>query len=130
MLNNEVRLRGRLTREPELKFSAQGKAIAKFNLAVQRPPKKDEKAADCGADFIQVTCWGMTAEIVAKWLKKGSLVHVGGYIHTGSFEKDGVKRYTTDVYAENVDFLEKLDKGEKKTEVEDVFGIEDADVPF
>ena len=130
MLNNEVRLRGRLTRDPEMKYSTQGKAISKFNMAVQRPPKKDEKAADSGADFIQVTCWGMTAEIVAKWLKKGSLVHVGGYIHTGSFEKDGVKRYTTDVYAESVDFLEKLERDKPKAEVEDVFGLDDDSIPF
>ena len=96
---NSVSLTGRLTRDPEVRYSNQNMAIARFTLAVDRPMKKDE------ADFIPVTCFGKTAELVEKYVQKGRLVGVTGRIQTGSYEKDGRRVYTTDVIAERVEFL-------------------------
>jgi len=96
---NSVSLTGRLTKDPEVRYSQANMAIARFTLAVDRPMKKDE------ADFIPVTCFGKTAELVEKYIQKGRLVGVTGRIQTGSYEKDGRKVYTTDVIADRVEFL-------------------------
>lgn len=107
---NSVSLTGRLTRDPEVRYSNQNMAIARFTLAVDRPTKKDE------ADFIPVTCFGKTAELVEKYVQKGRLVGVTGRIQTGSYEKDGRKVYTTDVIADRVEFLGGSGNGGSRSE--------------
>ncbi len=99
---NSVVLIGRLTRDPELRFAASsGKAVANFTLAVNRPFNKDQ------ADFLRVVVFGKQAENSANYLSKGRLVAVRGSIQTGSYETNtGEKRYTTDIVADNVEFLE------------------------
>lgn len=122
-LNNTVFLRGRLVRDPEKQYTPSGTALTKFTVAVDRYQGKDKEKA---TDFIRVTTWGNTAEYVGNYIEKGDLVHLGGYIQTGSFEKDGQKYYTTDVVANEVNSLVKREKDN----VEDVFDIKDNDVPF
>lgn len=122
-LNNTVFLRGRLTKDPEMQYTPSGNALTKFTVAVDRYQGKDKEKA---TDFIRVTTWSNTAEYVGKYIKKGDLVHLGGYIQTGSFEKDGQKYYTTDVVANEVNSLTKREKDN----VEEVFDIKDDDVPF
>lgn len=122
-LNNTVFLRGRLVRDPEMQYTPSGNALTKFTVAVDRYQGKDKEKA---TDFIRVTTWGNTAEYVGKYIEKGDLVHLGGYIQTGSFEKDGQKYFTTDVVANEVNSLVKREKDN----VEDVFDIKDNDVPF
>lgn len=109
---NNVVLIGRLTKDPELKCIPQSEtAVANFTLAVDRPMAKEKTA-----DFIRIVCFGRTAENCERFLAKGRLVGVQGRIQTGSYKtKDGETRYTTDVYADRVEFLE---WGEKK-KVED-----------
>ena len=101
---NSVALTGRLTRDPEVRYSAgNSMAIAKFTLAVDR--QRSAKEGEQTADFISITCFGKTAELVEKYVSKGQLIGVTGRIQTGSYEKEGRKIYTTDVIADRVEFL-------------------------
>lgn len=101
---NRVILTGRLTRDVELRYTAQGMAVANFTLAVDRVKKDDERKAD----FPRVTVFGKTAENVERYLSKGSLVGIEGSITTGQYtDKNGSVIYTTDVIADRVEFLEK-----------------------
>jgi len=104
MLNNVV-LIGRLTRDPELRYTGGGTAVASFTLAVDR--NYTNKQGEREADFIRITTWRKLAEVCANHLGKGRLVAVEGRIQTGSYETpEGQKRYTTDVVANEVRFLD------------------------
>lgn len=102
---NKVVLIGRLTKDPELKFTpGTGTAVATFTLAVDRRFSKDGQRE---ADFIPVVVWGKQAESTANYMSKGKLMGVSGRIQTRSYDaKDGTKRYITEVVAEEVQFLE------------------------
>lgn len=135
---NFAALVGRLTKEPEIKYTS-GKtptAYARFTLAIDRG--KDKDGNDKGADFPTVTAWGKTAENIERYVKKGDRICVIGRIQTGSFEKDGQKIYTTEVVADRVEFLEtkpknqKPDETDKKTEatVPGFEYLDNDDIPF
>ena len=99
---NQVTLIGRLTKDPELSYTqGDAKAVAKFTLAVNRRFARDK------ADFIRIICWQKLAEIVAEHCVKGSQVGVVGRMETGSYEKNGQTVYTTDVIADEVEFVGK-----------------------
>ena len=101
---NSVQLIGRLTRDPEIRYTDGGASIARFGLAVERRFKQ-ENGAD--ADFINIVAFGKTAEFIEKYFHKGMKIALNGRIQTGSYtDKDGKKVYTTDVVAENVEFCE------------------------
>lgn len=109
MLNLAV-LIGRLTADPTVRYN-NDMAVARFTLAVDR--QKSQKNQDPGADFISIVCFGKTAELVEKYLGKGRKVAVQGRIQTGSYEaKDGSKRYTTDIVADRVEFLDRAGEAE------------------
>ncbi len=101
---NNVILIGRLVRDPELSYTPNTQTAAcKMTLAVDRPKKKGE---DAGADFIRITVWGAQAENCNRYLTKGRQVAVKGRINTGSYkDRNGQTVYTTDVVAEQVEFL-------------------------
>lgn len=102
---NRVVLVGRLTKDPELRYTPSGVAMARFTIAVNRTfsNQKGEKEAD----FISCVVWRKQAENTANFLKKGSLAGIEGRIQTGSYEgQDGKRIYTTDVVADSVQFLE------------------------
>lgn len=102
---NKVFLIGRLTRDPELSYTAGNIAVARFTVAVNRT--FTNQAGEREADFINITVWRKQAENVKNYLTQGSQVAIDGRIQTGSFEdKDGNRRYTTDVVADNVQFLD------------------------
>jgi len=103
---NVVILSGNLVRDPEKSYASSGKAIARFTIAVNRAyAKKTEGGQD--ADFLRITCFDKQAELVDKYLSKGSKVGVEGRIQTGSYQgKDGNTVYTTDVVANRVEFLD------------------------
>ncbi|HEY4543842.1 MAG TPA: single-stranded DNA-binding protein [Tissierellaceae bacterium] len=116
---NNVVLIGRLTRDPELRYIPNsGAAVTNFTLAVDKQlpkDKKDEMEAknQPTADFIRIVVWGKMAENCANYLAKGRLVAVQGRIQTGSYDaQDGSKRYTFEVVANNVEFLEWGDKNQ------------------
>ena len=102
---NKVMLIGRITAKPELKYSGTNIPYTRFSLAVNRTFSGSN--GERQTDFINISVWRKQAENVCNYLNKGSLVAVEGRIQTGNFtDKDGNKRYTTDVVADNVQFLE------------------------
>lgn len=128
---NRVILIGRLTKDPELNFSAgSGNAVCRFNLAVNRPFKKDE------TDFISCVAFGKRAEAIAQYSLKGSQLAVVGYLKTGSYTaNDGSKRYTNDVIVDNFEFLGSNKNNNKNTESTDSYydnmqPADDSDMPF
>lgn len=129
---NRVIIVGRLTRDPDLRYSASGTAVARFTLAVNRTFKTQDGQE---ADFIQVVCFKKTAENTANFLKKGSLAGVDGRIQTGSYEdKDGKRVFTTEVVADNVQFLEPKGSGNsqntERTEQPEASMPSSDDLPF
>ncbi|PUB10987.1 single-stranded DNA-binding protein [Paenisporosarcina sp. OV554] len=102
---NRVVLVGRLTKDPELRYTPSGVAVARFTIAVNRSFSNQQGEKE--ADFINCTVWRKPAENTANFLKKGSLAGVEGRIQTGSYEgTDGKRVYTTEVVADSVQFLE------------------------
>ena len=102
---NRVCLVGRLTAKPELRYTGGNVPYTRFSLAVNRTFNNAQGERE--ADFINIVVWRRQAENVANYLDKGSQVSVEGRIQTGSYTaQDGSKRYTTDVVADNVQFLD------------------------
>jgi len=141
---NNVNLTGRLTRDPELKFlTGNGTAVCNFTIAVDKNLSKEKKQqmeaqGKPTADFIRIIVWGKRAETCANYLKKGLLCGVSGAINTSTYKsQSGETRYSTDINASNVEFLEWADKSEKKDDFisldEDTgfAGIDlESDIPF
>ena len=103
---NKVILMGRLTRDPEVRYSAgeNSMAIARYTIAVDRRFKRDGEAT---ADFIGCVAFGRQAEFAEKYFRQGIKIAISGRIQTGSYvNKDGVKVYTTDVVVEDQEFAE------------------------
>ncbi|MCR1934940.1 single-stranded DNA-binding protein [Clostridium tepidum] len=147
---NKVVLIGRLTKDPELRFTpGNGTAVATFTLAVDRRFSKDGQRE---ADFIPIVVWGKQAESTANYMSKGKLMGVSGRIQTRSYEaKDGTRRYVTEVIAEEVKFLEWGNKpttdstynngsepsyqsnqgfGNDNSFDDDIIPVDDGDIPF
>lgn len=102
---NRVVLVGRLTKDPELRYTPSGVAVATFTLAVNRTFTNQQGERE--ADFINCVVWRKPAENVANFLKKGSLAGVDGRLQTRNYEgQDGKRVYVTEVVAESVQFLE------------------------
>jgi len=102
---NSVVLIGRLVRDPEVRYAAATQmAVANFTLAINRPKRQD---AEPQADFPRITVFGKQAENCERFLAKGLLVGIQGRLQTGSYQdRDGITRYTTDVIADRVEFLQ------------------------
>lgn len=99
---NRAFLIGRLTKDPELRYTPSGVAVCTFTMAVDRP------FSDGEADFIPIVTWRKTAEVSAEYLKKGRLTAVEGRIQVRNYENnEGRKVYVTEVVADNVRFLER-----------------------
>ncbi len=109
---NRVELVGRLTTKPELRYTGSNVPFTRFTVAVNRTFSNQNGERE--TDFINCVIWRKQAENVCNYLNKGSLVSVEGRIQTGSYDdKDGNKRYTTDVVADSVQFLESKAQSEK-----------------
>lgn len=102
---NRVVLVGRLTKDPELRYTPNGIACTRFTVAVNRTFSNQQGERE--ADFISCIAWRKQAENLANFMRKGNLIGVEGRIQTGSFEgQDGKRVYTTDIVADSVQFLE------------------------
>ncbi|HHU19614.1 MAG TPA: single-stranded DNA-binding protein [Bacilli bacterium] len=102
---NRVVLVGRLTKDPDLRYTANGTAVANFTVAVNRPFSNQQ--GDREADFINCVIWRKQAESLANYMSKGSLIGVDGRIQTRSYDgQDGKRVYVTEVVADTVQFLE------------------------
>lgn len=101
---NKVILVGRLTRDPELKYTPQGTAVASFTIAVNR--RYRGKNGENEADFIPIVVWGAMGENTAKYMQKGREIAIAGRIQVRNYQaNDGSRRYVTEVIAEEVTFL-------------------------
>ena len=106
---NQAIIIGRLTRDPEVRYTQSGTAVCTFTLAVDRPwaHSKDQQSNQPTADFIPVVTWRKLAEVCGNNLIKGRRVGVHGRIQVRSYEaQDGSKRYVTEVVAEDLEFLD------------------------
>lgn len=119
---NKIIITGNLVRDIEISTTNAGKAFTKFTVAVQRPftNKNGEKETD----FINCIAWENKAELLAKYTKKGDRLGIVGNLRIGSYEaKDGTKRYTADIFVEEIEFLNVKNNAEssksKMTEVTD-----------
>lgn len=111
---NKVLLVGRLTAKPELRYTPANVAFLRFTVAVNRPFTNSEGKRE--ADFINVVCWRNQAETISKYFDKGNLISIEGRIQTGSFDdKDGNKRFTTDVALDNFEFVEGKNKSQSSS---------------
>ena len=99
---NSVNLVGRFTKELELKYSKEGKAMLKSSVAVSRT--KDV------TDFINIVAFGKTAELIAEYHKKGDLIALSGSVWTGSYDKEGQKVYTFEVCVNQITFVKSSEK--------------------
>lgn len=126
---NSVTLIGRLTRDPEVRYTNDNTAIATFTLAIDRPVKS---GGEKKADFPRITVFGKQAENCGKYLSKGLLTGVQGRIQTGSYQsREGTTVYTTDVVADRVEFLEWKDSDRAQEESDRGFmPLDDSDLPF
>lgn len=104
---NKVILIGRLIKEPELTHTTNDKAVCKFTLAVNREFSKEREV-----DFINIVTWNKTAEFANKWFKKGKQVAICGKLQIRNYEKDGVKKYVTEVIADSVYFTDSISKND------------------
>ena len=95
---NVVILMGRMTRDPELKYTSGGKAFANFSLAVQKT--KDE------VEFIDCTAWEKTAETIAEYFRKGNRILIQGRLSVSNYEQNGEKRKSTKVVVNSFEFVE------------------------
>ena len=107
---NRVVLVGRLTRDPEMRTTSSGISQTRFTIAVNRRTAGQNGQRE--ADFINCVAWRGTAVTIAKYLKKGREIAVEGRLQTGSYDaQDGTKRYTTDVVADEVEFISSTRNG-------------------
>ncbi len=110
---------GRLTRDPEIRYSqgANGTAVCRYSIAVNRSFKRD---GEPDADFINIVAFGNRGEFANKYFKKGMMVAVVGELRTGSYtDKDGNKRYTTDVIVTEQHFAESRSNSEGRSQGND-----------
>ena len=105
---NCVTLVGRIGRDPELRYAQSGTPICKFSLAVTRRGGRDE------TDWLNIVCFGKTAEFVSQYMDKGSLVGIEGRIQVDQYEKDGQQRTWTEIVANNVQALESRQEAERR----------------
>lgn len=123
---NRVILIGRLTKDPELRYTPNGVATCSFTLAVDRPFNKEKEKE---ADFVPIVVWRQLAETCSNYLKKGRLVAVEGRIQVRNYENNEGKRvYVTEVIADNVRFLDRSEAND--TPASEPSGISDDDLPF
>ena len=134
---NNVVLIGRLTRDPELRYTAStGTPVATFTLAVDRELSREKKQeleekGEQTADFINIIVFGKSAENCAMYLQKGRLAAVNGRLQSRYYEdKEGNRRYVTEVVANQVKFLEWKDKSNDMDIPEGFEPVEDDNIPF
>ena len=122
---NKVILMGRLTKDPEIRYTqgAQPIAICRYTLAVNRSYKRD---GEPDADFINIVAFGNRGEFASKYFQKGQMVCVAGELRISSFEdKDGNKRYSTDVVATDLYFTGSKSEGQKPQGSEKKYSTDD-----
>lgn len=125
---NHIIIIGRLTKDPELRYTPNGVAVGNFTVATDRPYVKDREKE---TDFIPVVVWQKLAENCANHLKKGRLVAVEGRLQIRSYDtQDGQKRRVAEIVASNVQFLDRGKEGQAEQQNDDFGGINLDDLPI
>lgn len=106
---NSVTLIGRMVKEPELKYTQNGKATTRFTLAVQREFNRDE------ADFINCVSWEKRAETIAQYFKKGQKIAIQGRLNVSNYDKNGETVWKTDVIVDKFEFVDNSNQSSKNT---------------
>jgi single-strand DNA-binding protein len=132
---NKVILVGKLGADPEMRYTAGGTAVCKFSLATNRRFTGKDGQKQEKTEWHRIVAWAKLAEICGQYLAKGKEVYIEGRIEYGSYEKDGVKHYTTDIVAENMTMLGSPGQGTRGQEPEPPFGppaggMPEDDIPF
>ncbi len=137
---NKAFLIGNLTRDPEVRYTTSGIAVARFSIAVNRFTSKTSGSSDSGndVDFINVVAWRKLAEICKTYLKKGQPVAIDGSLQIRQYEKDGQQKVYAEVVAENMQMLgRKQDGAQKQTQgskdpagADEGINTNDQEVPF
>jgi single-strand DNA-binding protein len=109
---NKVTLMGNIVRDPELRYTSSKKAFLQFTVACNYS-KKTEGYYETAADFIPCVAWSKLAETIAKYFQKGSPIYLEGRVKARSYEKDGAKKYVTEILADLIRFI-----GEPRKDVE------------
>lgn len=116
---NKAILMGRLTKDPEVRYTNGGKTIGSFSIAVDRRFKSEGQPE---ADFFTCVTFGKQAEFVEKYLKKGTKILLSGQIQNNNYEKDGVKHYNTQIVVDEIEFAEsKRSQSEEPSSKDDGF---------
>ena len=124
---NSVVLIGRLTKNPDVRYTTDGMAVARFSVAIGRPAKADRPKQ---TDFPNVVVFGKQAENCERFLAKGRLVGIQGRIQTGKYtNKEGATVYTTDVVANNVEFLDWGESEKQKSDRQKEYDKQSEDIP-
>jgi single-strand DNA-binding protein len=129
---NKVILVGNLGKDPELRYTASGTAVAKFSIATSETFTDRQGAKQERTEWHRITVWGKLAEICGQYLSKGKMVYIEGKIRSDTWEQDGVKRYSYEIVA---DTMRMLGGGRGDREAEAPFsppegGVPEDDIPF
>ena len=139
---NKVMLIGNLGRDPEVRYTASGQAVASFNLATTEKFKNRNGGWEERTEWHRVTSWGRLAEIAGEYLSKGKTVYIEGRLQTREYEKDGIKRYATEIVGERMQMLSprgerRGDAGQAPVSTDGASGgahepppFQDNDIPF
>ncbi len=134
---NKCVLVGNLTRDPEVTTTGNGFKLCRFSIAINRTFKNANGEQE--VDYLNITAWRGLAENCGKFLTKGSKVAISGTIQTRSYEQDGVKKYATDIVADDVEFLTRgggeggganSTVSKSKKQVDELQPVEDEGLPF
>lgn len=107
---NKIILIGRLTDDPSLKYTKNGKAVARMTVAVDRKYKNKDNEKQ--TDFIPVIAWGKLAETVSQYMRKGKLIGVEGTLNIRSYEQDSITKWIAETIADDIEFLEKVERSD------------------
>lgn len=138
---NKVILIGHLGRDPEVRYTADGRAVANFSIATSdRWKDKNSGEMQERTEWHRIVAWGKLGEICGEYLSKGRQVFIEGKLQTRSWEKDGITRYTTEIVASDMQFLGARDSAAESRMTEDTYDYkgpatsvsdtEDDDIPF
>ncbi len=121
---NKVILMGRISRELEIRQTQGGTAVLSFSVAVERMPAK--QGGEKQTDFINCVAFGKKAEFISKFFGKGRMIAIEGNLKTGSYEKDGHKHFTTDVWVESASFTGEAKQATSNADIGDLSDFEEA----
>jgi single-strand DNA-binding protein len=127
---NKVALLGNLGKDPEVKYSPSGTAVAKFSLATTSRTKEGGGDWQDKTEWHSIVAFGKTAEIVEKYLHKGGKVYIEGRLQTSSWEKNGEKKYKTEVVVSDLILLGGKDEAAPSATKVDKTFVTDEDIPF